>query len=239
VQTTTDTDRSGTDPATHAPMQSEPLSDAAPPRLVARRQFLGTLGAAGALALSGCTDATLPGMTTLDWTGELTEPDTRERHQLFGDGRVTFTVRQLDPAPAEGARVRPVPFLALLHHEAGLRTERLRLRLRAPPRDGSVFDAAVYLRSPPNAGWPALRVSEDTDGWTVVEVAGLGVDDGGGAPGDGNIPVPFALVPTALHPVDDLAVELDATLSASAALGRRRYRVRRTSTFPLVRADPW
>jgi hypothetical protein len=35
------------------------------------------------LALTGCTEAAVPGQTTLDWTGELTDPDTRERHQLF------------------------------------------------------------------------------------------------------------------------------------------------------------
>jgi hypothetical protein len=218
-------------------MQTDTTPDAVSPRPVARRQFLGALGAAGTLALAGCTEAALPGQTTLDWTGELTEADTRERHQLFGDGTVTFTVRQLDPAPSEGVQVRPVPFLALLHHDEGLRTERLRLRLRAPPRDGSVFDADVFLRSPPNAWWPVLQVSEDADGWTVVDIDGIGTDSGGGAPGDSNVAVPFAIVPTALHPVDDLFVEVDATLSAPAALGRRRYRVRRTTTFPLVRAD--
>jgi hypothetical protein len=216
-------------------MQTDTTSDAVSPRPVARRQFLGALGTVGALALAGCTEAALPGQTTLDWTGELTEADTRERHQLFGDGAVTFTLRQLDPAPSEGVRVRPVPFVALLHHEVGLRTERLRLRLRAPPRDGSPFDAEVFVRSPPNSWWPALQVSEDADGWTVVEIDGLGADGGGGAPGDSNVAVSFALVPTALHPVDDLVVELDATLSRPAALGRRRYRVCRTSTFPLVR----
>lgn len=202
---------------------------------MARRRFLGALGAAGTLALAGCTDAVSLGQTTLEWTGEQIEADTRERHQLFGDGVVTFTIRQLDLVPSEGVRVRPVPFLALLHHESGLRTERLRLRLRAPPRDGSAFDADVFVRSPPNVWWPPLRVSKDADGWTVIEIDGIGADNGGGAPGDSNVTVPFAIVPTALHPVDDLVVELDATLSGPAALGRRRYRVRRTSTFPLVR----
>lgn len=124
--------------------------------------------------------------------------------------------------------MRPVPFVAVLHHEAGLRTDRLRLRLRAPPRDGSAVDADVFVRSPPNV-WPALQVSEDADGWTVVEIDGLS------APGDSNVAVLFTLVPTALHPVDHLVVDLDATLSGPATLGRRRYRVRRRSTCPLVR----
>lgn len=218
-------------------MQTDTTPDAVPPRPVARRQFLGALGAAGTLALAGCT-AALPGQVTIDWTGELTEPETREQHQLFGDGQVTFTLRQLDPAPSEGVQVRPVPFEAILHHREGLRTERLGLRLRAPPRDGSAFDAGVFVRSPPNGWWPALQVSEDADSWTVVEIDGLGTDRGGGAPGDSNVVVPFALVPPALHPVEDLVVELDATLSGPAAVGRRRYRVRRTSTFPLVRRPP-
>lgn len=42
--------------------------------------------------------------------------------------------------------------------------------------------------------------SEDADGWTVVVIDGLGADAGDGAPGDSNVAVPFALVPTALHP---------------------------------------
>jgi hypothetical protein len=214
-------------------MQPDTTSDAVSPHPVTRRQFL---GAAGTLALTGCTEAAVPGQPTLDWTGELSDPDTRERHQLFEGGWVTFTVRQLDLAPSEGVRVRPVPFVGLLHHEAGLRTDQLCLRLHAPPRDGSAFDADVFVRSPPNVWWPALQVSEDADGRTVVEIDGLGADAGGGAPGDSNVAVPFTLAPTALHPVDDLVVHIDATLSAPATLGRRRYRVHRRSTFPLVRA---
>ncbi len=214
-------------------MQPDTTGKAVSPRPVTRRQFL---GAAGMLTLTGCTEAAVPRRATLDWTGELTDPNTRERHQLFGGGRVTFTVRQLDPMPSEAVRVQPVPFVGLFHHEAGLRTDRLRLHLRAPPHDGSAFDADVFVRSPPNVWWPALQISEDAAGWTVIEIDGLGADAGGGAPGDSNVAVPFTLVLTALHPVDDLGVDLDATLSGPATLGRHRYRVRRSSTFPLVRA---
>jgi hypothetical protein len=219
----------------HTDTAPDTTPDPVPPRRLARRQFLGAAGAAGALALAGCT-AALSEATTLDWTGELTEADTRERHQLFGDD-VTFTVRQLEPAPAAGLQVRPVPFEAILHHREGLRMERLSLRLRAPPRDGSPFDADVYVRSPPNGWWPPLQVREDADGWTVVESHDLGADGGGGAPGDSNVAVPFAIVPTALHPVDHLVVELDATLSGPATVGWRRYHVSRLTTFPLVRGD--
>jgi len=181
-----------------------------------RRTFLGAGTAAGAVALAGC----LGGDTDLDWTGE--SVDGREHHQLFGDGAFVLTTRQLSPA-SDGQR-RPVPFEVVLHHREGLRTDGFRLGLRAPPRDGSAFDAALFLAS---SRLP-LRV-ERTDGWTTVAADGLG------SAGESNVALDLFVVPTPSRPVDELLVDADVRLSEGGPV-RRRYRARRLSSVPLARA---
>lgn len=200
-----------------------------------RRRFLATVAGAGAAALAGCLGA--GGTATLEWTGEEVQLDGRERNQLFGDAAV-FTVRQLENLPTDVVRPTPVPFSAVLHHREGLRTDRLRLRLLAPPADGSAFPAAVYLQSPPNDRWPSLSVARDDAGGTVVTADGLGRDPTarGDGPGMANVRLDFVIVPVPAHPVAELLVEAEAVLSEPAALGRRRHRLARRSRFPLVTA---
>lgn len=114
-----------------------------------RRRFFAAVAATGTAALAGCTGSPLE-TTALDWTGESVGLDGLERHQLFGGDEPAFvvTVRQAHPTPDDG-RATPVPFSLLFHHRDDLRTDGLRLRLRAPPGDGSAFDAGIYLRSAP------------------------------------------------------------------------------------------
>jgi len=181
-----------------------------------RRTFLTGGAAAGAVALAGCVG----GQATLDWTGE--SVDGPERHQLFDGGSFVLTTRQLSPA-ADGERT-PVPFELVLHHREGLRTDGFRLGFRAPPRDGSAFDADVYIASSPLP----LRV-ERTKGWTTVEADDLG------SLGESNVALDLFVLPTLSRPVDELLVDADVRLSESGPV-RRRYRARRLIGVPLARA---
>ena len=62
----------------------------------------------------------------------------------------------------------------------------------------------------------------------------LGNETHVGTPGESNVSLEFLLVPSSLHPVEDLFFDIDVLLSEDAALGRKRYRARREVTFPLV-----
>ncbi|WP_267640002.1 hypothetical protein [Haloarchaeobius amylolyticus] len=202
-----------------------------------RRRWLATAGAGGLLSLAGClgSRSTRP-ETTIDWTGETVDRDGMERHQLFGGEDLPFvlTVRQVTPVPAEPTGQPRIPMFALFHHRRGLRTERIALKLRAPPSDGSAHEAAVYVRPMVDDRWDPLSVTTDAAGWTVVRAADLGRQVRGRAPGDANLTLEFVLEPSRVHPVAELFLDLDVVLSEDTTLGRRRYRVRRQVTFPLV-----
>lgn len=192
---------------------------------LARRPFLAA-GAAGMAALAGCADG--PGTASLDWVGEAVDADGREHHHWFGPARgVTVTVRQTASVVDADA---PVPLLVLLHHREGLRTERLRLRLLAPPRSGSAFVAPVRVQSPASTA-VAQTVARDSDGWTMVD---LGPADGAARRfGAGNLALEFAVHPTSA-PVDTLFVDVAATLRETATFGRR-LTCRRTLDYAFVR----
>lgn len=199
---------------------------------IARRPFLAAAGTAGIAALAGCLDGL--GTTTLDWTGEQVDADGRERHHLFGPGRdVTFSLRQVALAGPE-TDPKPVPFEATLHHREGLRTEHLRLRLLAPPRDGSVFVAPIAVESP-DTHRTTGTVSRDRDGWTILELGPTEGVHAGTAFGRANVAARFFVHPSRSHPVDDLFVEVDARLAGDGPFGRR-YSCRRNSVFPIVGA---
>jgi len=198
--------------------------DARPDR-TARRPFLAAAGTVGLAALAGCSDAL--GTTRLDWVGEELDADGREHHHLFGpDSDVTLTVRQTAPV---GSEDDPIPLQVLLHHRRGLRTEQLRLRLLAPPRDGGSPVASVDVRAPA-ATDTVQTVRRDPAGWTVVE---LGPAAGAeGSFGRANLVLEFSLRPTH-RPVETLFVDVDATLRGSGPLARR-FECRRTVTYRLL-----
>lgn len=212
-----------------------------------RRQFVAAAGTAGAVAGAGCLEASaLTGPTSLDWLGTETEFGGREHHLFFGtdEPAVTVTIRQEAVAPADPATAMPIPYFLLVHHPEGWRMDALRVKFRAPPADGSPFDAAVSVSSPPTDLYPPLSVRRDADGWTAVDWPDLGEPHRrtGTVPGAGNVGLDFALVPSPSHPVAALVVDVDAAFSEPATAGRRRYRARRTARFPLVvetrRRDP-
>jgi hypothetical protein len=195
------------------------------PDRTARRPFLAAAGAVGLAALAGCTEAL--GTTRLDWVGEAVDADGREHHHLFGSDRdVTLSVRQTASVASEDD---PVPIQVLLHHRRGLRTERLRLRLRAPPRDGNLPVAPIEVRAPV-ATDTVQTVRRDPDGWTVVELGPTaGAEESFGR---ANLGLEFSLHPT-LPPVESLLVGVDATLRETGPLARR-FECRRTVDYPLV-----
>lgn len=198
-----------------------------------RRRVLGSIATGATVAVAGCSATSIGSPTSLSWTGEQEDTDGLERHLLFEEDTV-FTIRQLDVAPAEMVRLSPLRFSFVLHHRDGLRTDRLQLRLVAPPADGSAFDAAVYLRSPPNVWWPAVSVSQDDEGRTIITADGLGQSPLGTGPGVANVRLDVVLVPTPTHPATDVFVGLDADLSESSTVGRTQYHLTRETRFPIV-----
>lgn len=201
-----------------------------------RRAVLAGTATACVAALTGCSSTSIGSPTTISWIGEEVDADGLERHLLFMEDTV-FSIRQLDVPPTDTVRPTPLPFSLVLHHREGLRTDRLRLRLIAPPIDGSPFDAAIYLRSPPSVWWPALSVSQDDSGWTTISVDDLGQSALGDGPGVANVRLDVVVVPTPAHPATDLFVDLDADLSESSILGRKQYRLVRETRFPMVTAE--
>ena len=178
---------------------------------------------------------------TLDWTGETVQLDGHERHLSFGgdDHQVVLTIRQEAVASTDSETATPIPFWLLLHHRTELRTDGLQVRVRAPPRDGSAFDAAVYLGAFSTDVWPALTITRDAHGWTVIDCGALGQTDvrTESIPGAANVTLDFMVVPTTSHPVDDLFIEVEASLSKRAAVGRRTFRLHRMATFPIVKGS--
>ena len=216
----------------------------ADPRESSRRRFLAAAGTAALLPIAGCLGETplSSNPVSLGWPTERIEMDGREKHLRFapnGQDQATVTIRQETTPSGNATRdAERIAFFALVHHRDGLRTDSVTLSLRAPPVDGSSFFAAVYVAAPPTSLWPSSTVKRADEGWTVVRSGDIGAPDEptGYAPGDANVRVEFLVDPTSTHPVEELEVGVDATLSEDRTVGRRRYRARAETTFRIVRS---
>lgn len=207
-----------------------------------RRQFFAGAAGVAALSLAGCLARTpLASKRTFVTPHELTQTDGRERHLVFGDADdpdVAFMLRQDVPLPATPeSRPEWIPFHVVVHHRKGLRTDRLTLRLRAPPVDGSDFDANVYLRSPETGSSPSFTLSRAPDDWTVLDSGDLGKPPAGRAmaPGEANVHLYFVVNPLSSHPAEELYVEFHAELSEPKLVGRHSCTATGRLTFAFVR----
>lgn len=203
-----------------------------------RRRVLVGVGAAATTALAGCLDGTpLAAPADLSWTAEEVQIDGREHHQIFGgvDRPAVVTVRQESFAATDSVST-VVPFFLVLHHREDLRTDALRLRLRARSRNAGGEPGAVYVESPPTDRRPPLTVTRAENGWTAVDCGDLGRPvggPGGVVPGVANVRVDFA-IRGRFDRLETLDVEVEAVLSESGPVGRRRFRLAHAFAVPVV-----
>lgn len=207
-----------------------------------RRQFLAGTAGGAALSLAGCLARTsLASTQTFGTPHELTQMNGRERHLVFGDAddpNVAFMLRQdVLLTATHDSRSEWIPFHVVVHNRKGLRTDRLALRLRAPPVDGSNFDANVYLRSPAAESSPSFTLSRTSDDWTVLDSGDIGKPPAGRSevPGEANVHLYFVVNPLSSHPAAELYVEFHAELSEPKFVGRHSRTATGRMTFAFVR----
>lgn len=217
----------------------DPKNDTPEPN---RRRFLAMAGATSLLPIAGCLGGTPLSSepVSIGWPTEQVQMDGQEKHLVFardGADQAIVTIRQEALPDRRADSPDRIPFFALVHHRTGLRTDAVALRLRARPTDGSPFFAAISVVSPPTSLWPPVTVERAAEGWTVVRSGDLGTTDEhtGSAPGDANVRVEFLVQPMRSHPVEELEVGVDATLSEPGTIRRRHYRVRAETRFRIVR----
>ncbi len=171
-----------------------------------RRRALATVGSALSLPLAGCVVGSEPVVGSTALSGPTHRSDGAETHLAFARGgetvaTISFLGRGFD---TEDGVAR---FRLSVSHDADLRAERLRYRLRAPADElGAAVD--LYLQRPAGTPWPPITFRRDDEQLrTLVEVADLGRQ------GVGTVTLDFLAETAAEVDGFDLAVDALVTFS--------------------------
>lgn len=194
-----------------------------------RRLLASTASAAAVATVAGCLTAS-PGplrSTSFGAPDERVEADGREKHLVFsqnGERQAVVTIQQPERVATPSD---PVSIRFFIWHRAGLRTDRIRTKLRAPADPSVDVPAKVYLQTPDGGPWPPFTVRTVDNQWTELAVEGLG------DLGRGSLEIGLILQPTPGKTLERFTMSFDVAF-ATAGLVPREYRATGTASFDVV-----
>lgn len=121
-----------------------------------------------------------------------------------------------------------IPFRLHVWHRDGLSTDRISVKLRAPPTTTGA-PANVFLQVPDEGSWPEFDLRKNENQWTVIDIDEIG------RLGGGSLGLDLILDPVS-DPVEELAVRTEVEFSESGII-ERDYQATANTQFDVLSAQ--